>query len=143
MSSQHLGVETRHIFYVCLWFPSLKTLSKMCFFKIGQYHLTLLNSPPKEVDEWLFEGLLVQLGLFSPERTLGNPFLMLFYGPVYQDLYFPHFEDQFGCTETVRKLMMSSMSCDAIRATKMRLKCVVTLLCKLDHQSGFRRIKSP
>ena len=85
-------------------------MSKTCLFKIGQSHLALLNSPHEEAYEQLLEGLLVYLGLFLPERSLGNPFSLLFYGLVYQDLYLPHFEVIFGSTYILRKLMMSSMS---------------------------------
>ena len=64
-----------------------ETMSKMCLFKIGQYCLALLNSMQREDYESLFEDLLVQFGLFLPERSLGNSFGLLFYGLVYQDLY--------------------------------------------------------
>ena len=35
-----------------------ETVSKTRLFKIGQYHLALLNSLQKEACEYLFEGLL-------------------------------------------------------------------------------------
>ena len=81
----------------------------MCLFKIGQYHLALLNSPQEEACGNLFEGLLVYLGLISMVRSLENPIGLLFDGLVYQDLYRRHFEDIFSSTFFFRKLMMCSM----------------------------------
>ena len=44
--------------YVSLVSSHMETVSKMCLFKIGQYHFTLLNSSHEEADEHLFGGLL-------------------------------------------------------------------------------------
>ena len=58
---------------LCVSLGSLlkETVSKMCLFKIGQYHLVLLNnSPQKEAYEQLFEGLLV---LIRPLPTREKP----------------------------------------------------------------------
>ena len=41
-------------------------VSKMCHFKLGQYHLAPLNSPQEEAYKHLFEGLLSYLGLEEP-----------------------------------------------------------------------------
>ena len=103
------GILT-HLLCVSLVSLLKETVSKMCLIKIGQYHLALLNSPQEKAYEQLFKDLLVWLGLFSPERSLRNPFGPLFYGLVYQDLYLPYFEDVLGSTYIFRKLMMSSMS---------------------------------
>ena len=47
-----------------------------CLFKIGQYCLSLLNSPQGEACEHLFKGLLVYLALISMERSLENYYSM-------------------------------------------------------------------
>ena len=53
------GIQT-HLLCVSLGSFLKETVSKMCLFEIGQYHLALLNnSPQKEACEHLFEGLLV------------------------------------------------------------------------------------
>ena len=44
--------------YVSLVSSQMETVSKMCPFKIGQYHLALLNSPHEEAYEHLFGGFL-------------------------------------------------------------------------------------
>ena len=44
------GILT-HLLYVSLVSSQMETVSKMCLFKIGQYHLALLNSPPREAYE--------------------------------------------------------------------------------------------
>ena len=51
------GTLTHHL-YVLLVSSQMKTVSKMCHFKLGQYHLALLNSPEKEAYKHLFEGHL-------------------------------------------------------------------------------------
>ena len=84
----------------------METVSEMCHFKLGQYHLALINSPQEEAYEHLFKGLLSYLGL---ERSLENPVGLLSYGLVYQDLYLHSFENIFGGTYIFRKVMMSSM----------------------------------
>ena len=50
-------------------FTVQKSSSKTCHYKLGQYHLALLNSPQEEAYEHLFKGLLSYLGL---ERSLEN-----------------------------------------------------------------------
>ena len=45
--------------HVSLVSSQMETVSKTCLFKIGQYHLALLNSPQEEAYEHLFGGLLV------------------------------------------------------------------------------------
>ena len=52
------GILT-HLLYVSLVSSQMETLSKMCLFEIGQYHLALLNSPQEEAYKHLFGGLLV------------------------------------------------------------------------------------
>ena len=52
------GILT-HPLYVSLVCSQMETVSKMCLFKTGQYHLALLNSPQQEAYEHLFGGLLV------------------------------------------------------------------------------------
>ena len=52
------GILT-HLLCVSLVSLLKGTVSKMCLFKIGQYHLALLNSPQEEAYKQLFEGLLV------------------------------------------------------------------------------------
>ena len=47
-----------HPLYASLVSSHMKTVSKMCLFKIGQYHLALLNSPQEAYDH-LFRGLLL------------------------------------------------------------------------------------
>ena len=96
---------------LCVSLDSLlkETVSKMCLFKIGEYHLALPHSPQGEACEYLFEGLVAELGPISMERSVKNPIGLLVYGLVYQNLY-PHFGDIFGSTYIFRKLMMSSMS---------------------------------
>ena len=59
-----------HDLYVSLVSSQMETVSKMCPFKLGQYHLALLNSPKEEAYEHLFRGLHNSLGL---ERSLENP----------------------------------------------------------------------
>ena len=56
------GILTHHL-YVSLVSSQMETVYKMCHFKLGQYHLALLNSPQDEAYEHLFEGLLSYLGL--------------------------------------------------------------------------------
>ena len=63
------GTLTHHL-YVSMVSSQIETVSKMCHFKSGQYHLVLLNSPQEEAYEHLFRGLLSYLGL---ERSLENP----------------------------------------------------------------------
>ena len=48
-----------HLLYVSLVSSQMETVFKMCFFKIGQYHFALLNSPHEEAYEHLFGDLLV------------------------------------------------------------------------------------
>ena len=48
-----------HLFYVSMVSSQKEAVSKTCLFKIGQYHLALLNSPHKEAYVHLFRGLLV------------------------------------------------------------------------------------
>ena len=48
-----------HPLYVSLVSSHMETVSKTCIFKIGQYHLDLLNSPQEEAYEHLFGGLLI------------------------------------------------------------------------------------
>ena len=48
-----------HLLYVSLVSSQMETVSKTCLFKIGQYHLALLNSPQEEAYEHLFKALLV------------------------------------------------------------------------------------
>ena len=96
-----------HVSYVSLVSSQMETVSKMCLFKIGQYHLALPNSPQKEAYEHLRGGLLfIYLGL---KTSLENPISLLSHGLVYQDLYLHHFEDILGSMYIFRKLMMSSM----------------------------------
>ena len=45
--------------FVSLVSSYMETVSKTCLFKIGQYHLALLNSSCEEAYEHLFRGLLV------------------------------------------------------------------------------------
>ena len=45
-----------HILYVSLVSFQMETVSKMCHFKLGQYHLVVLISPQEEACEHLFEG---------------------------------------------------------------------------------------
>ena len=52
------GIVT-YLLCVSLVSPLKETESKMCLFKIGQYHLALLTSPHEEAYEQLFKGLLV------------------------------------------------------------------------------------
>ena len=52
------GILT-HLLCVSLVSPKWETVSKMCLFKVGQYCLTLLNSPQEEAYKQLFRGLLV------------------------------------------------------------------------------------
>ena len=52
------GILT-HLLYMSLVSSQMETVSKMCLFKIGQYHLALHNSPQEEACEHLFGGLLV------------------------------------------------------------------------------------
>ena len=40
------GILT-HLLYMSLVYSQMETVPKMCLFKIGQYHLALLNSPRK------------------------------------------------------------------------------------------------
>ena len=47
-----------HLLYVSLVSSQMETMSKTFLFKIGQYHLALLNSPQDEAYEHLFRGLL-------------------------------------------------------------------------------------
>ena len=47
-----------HTFCVSFVSSQMETVSKMCPFKIGQYCLAELNSPPEEAYEHLFEGFL-------------------------------------------------------------------------------------
>ena len=63
------GTLTHHL-YVSLVSSQMETVSKTYHFKIGQYHLALLNSPQEEAYKHLFGGLLSYLGL---ERSLENP----------------------------------------------------------------------
>ena len=68
--SHQLGME--HRLYVSLVSSQMETVFKMSHFKLGQYHLALLNSPQKEAYEHLFKGLLSYLGLGrSPENPIG------------------------------------------------------------------------
>ena len=55
------GVEgiLTHLLYMSLVSSQMETVSKMCLFKIGQYHLALHNSPQEEACEHLFGSLLV------------------------------------------------------------------------------------
>ena len=48
-----------HLLYVSLVSSQMETVSKMCLFKIGQYHLALLNSPQEKAYEHLLGHLLV------------------------------------------------------------------------------------
>ena len=48
-----------HLLYVSLVSSQMETVSKMCFFKIGQYCLALLKSPQEKAYEHLFGCLLV------------------------------------------------------------------------------------
>ena len=96
------GTLTHHL-YVSLASSQMETVSKMCHFKLGQYHLALLNSPRKKPTNICSKA-------FYLERSLENPIGLLSYGLVYQDLYLHGFEDIFGGTYIFRKLMMSSMS---------------------------------
>ena len=85
----------------------METVSKVCLFKIGQYHLALLNSPQEEAYKYLCRGLLIYLGL---KRSLENPIGLLSYRLVYQDLYLHCFEDIFGLQkvdDVIYVLMMS------------------------------------
>ena len=52
------GILT-HLLYASFVSSQMETVCKMCLFKIGQYHLALLNSPQEEAYEHLFRGLLV------------------------------------------------------------------------------------
>ena len=52
-----------HHLYVSLVSSQMERVSKMCHFKLGQYHLALLNSPQEEAYRHLFEGLPTYLGL--------------------------------------------------------------------------------
>ena len=63
------GALTYHL-YVSLVSSQMETVSKACHFKLGQYHVALLNSPQEEAYKHLFRGLLSYLGL---ERSLENP----------------------------------------------------------------------
>ena len=63
-----------HDLYVLLVSSHMETVSKICHFKLGQYHLALLNSPHEEAYKHLFRGLLHSLGL---ERSLQNPIGLL------------------------------------------------------------------
>ena len=56
------GILT-HDLYVSLVSSQMETVSKMCHFKLGQYHLALLNSPQEDAYKHLFKGLLNYLGL--------------------------------------------------------------------------------
>ena len=47
------------ILYVSLVSSQMETVPNICLFKIGQYHLALLNSPQEEAYKHLFRGLLV------------------------------------------------------------------------------------
>ena len=53
------GRNLTHLLCASLVSLLLETVSKMCLFNIGQYHLALLNSPQEEAYELLFEGVLV------------------------------------------------------------------------------------
>ena len=55
------GTLTHHL-YVSLVSSQMETVSKTYHFKIGQYHLALLNSPEEEAYKHLFGGLLSYLG---------------------------------------------------------------------------------
>ena len=55
------GILT-HLLYVSLVSSQMDTVSKTCLFKIGKYHLALLNSPWEEAYKHLFGGLLAYLG---------------------------------------------------------------------------------
>ena len=52
------GIMT-HFLYVSLVSSQMETVSKMCLFKIGQYHLTLLNPPQEEAYQHLIRALLL------------------------------------------------------------------------------------
>ena len=52
------GTLTHHL-YVSLVSSQMETVSKTCDFKLGQYHLALLNSPQKEAYEHLLEAFLI------------------------------------------------------------------------------------
>ena len=51
------GILT-HPLYVSLVSSKMEIVSKMCLFKLGQYHLALLNSPQVEAYKHIFGGLL-------------------------------------------------------------------------------------
>ena len=51
------GILT-HLLYVSLVYSQMKTVPNICLFKIGQYHLALLNSPQKEAYKHLLGGVL-------------------------------------------------------------------------------------
>ena len=48
-----------HLLYVSLVSSQKETVSNVCLFKIGQYHLALLSSPQEEAYKHLFGGLLL------------------------------------------------------------------------------------
>ena len=50
----------------------METLSKMSYFKLGQYHLALLKSPQEEAYEHLFKGLLS----YAPNHSSTTYFAM-------------------------------------------------------------------
>ena len=53
------GGNLTHLLCVSLVSLLEETVSKTCLFRIGQYHLALLNSPQKEAYEYMFKGPLV------------------------------------------------------------------------------------
>ena len=70
------GTLTHHL-YVLLVSSQMETVSKTCHYKLGQYHLALLNSLQEEAYEHLFKGILSYLGL---ERSLENSISLFLMG---------------------------------------------------------------
>ena len=92
-----------HLLYVSLVSSQMETVSKICRFEIGQYHLALPKMKPMNTCSEAFY-------LFRPKKKPRESYQPIILWASISRPISSLFGDIFGSTYIFRKLMMSSMS---------------------------------